>query len=88
MKLFIIVRDDVTIANGVVFAPGATVVHSLLRRDRDSVTRFPSLADVRQSYRGCKIEIVESSRDATYGYVRRARRSARPRRKAAAQHAS
>jgi hypothetical protein len=76
MKLFIIVRDDVTIANGAVFAPGATVVHSLLRRDRDSLTRFANLAEVKQAYRGCKVEIVESSRDATYGYVvRRARRS-------------
>lgn len=75
MKLFIIVRDDVTIANGVVFAPGATVVHSLLRRDRDSVMRFPSLADVRQSYHDCKVEIVETARDATYGYVRRTRRA-------------
>jgi len=81
MKLFIIVRDDVTIANGAVFAPGATVVHSLLRRDRDSLTRFPSLAEVRQQYSGCKIEIVETSRDATYGYVvrrtRRVRRTVR-----------
>ena len=69
MKIFIIVRDDVTIANGVVFAPGATVVHSLLRRDRDSVTRFATLADVRQRYSGCKLKLVESSREATYSYV-------------------
>lgn len=79
MKIFIIVRDDVTIANGVVFAPGAVVVHSLLRRDRDSVTRFPALADVRQRHSGCKIKLVETSREATYSYVvRRTRGKASP----------
>ena len=65
MKIFILVRDGATIANGVVFAPGAIVVHSLLRRDRDSVTRFPSLADVRQAYRDCQLQVVETSREAT-----------------------
>jgi GTP-binding protein EngB required for normal cell division len=69
MKIFIIVRDDVTVANGVVFAPGAIVVHSLLRRDRDSVTRFPTLVDVKHRFSGCKLQMVETSREATYSYV-------------------
>ncbi|MEY4577450.1 MAG: hypothetical protein RL701_2153 [Pseudomonadota bacterium] len=58
MKMFVILRGDVTIANGVVFAAGATVVHSALRRDRDNLTRFASLADVQHYYRGCEIEFV------------------------------
>lgn len=75
MKIFIIVRDDVTIANGVVFGPGAIAVHSLLRRDRDSLTRFPALSDVRQAYRDCKIQMVETAAEATYSRVaRKARR--------------
>jgi hypothetical protein len=84
MKIFIIVRDDITVANGVVFAPGAVVVHSLLRRDRDSVTRFPGLAEVRQAYSGCKLVSVETSREATYSYVvRRTRDQAQVKRKTA-----
>jgi hypothetical protein len=55
MKLFVIVRDGLAIAEGVVFAAGATVVHALRRRDRDSLTRFVSLADVQRYYRGCEI---------------------------------
>lgn len=55
MKLFEIMRGDVTIAEGVVFVGGAVVVHALLRRDRDSLTRFPRFADVTHYYRGCEI---------------------------------
>jgi hypothetical protein len=63
MQLFVVVRDDVTIAEGVVFAAGATVVHSRLRRDRDSVTRFASLADVKQWFRGCEVKPLPCTGD-------------------------
>lgn len=58
MQMFVVKRGDVTVAEGVVFAAGATIVHSRFRRDRDSVTRFAGLGDVRQYYRGCDIELM------------------------------
>lgn len=62
MKLFEVMRGDVMIAEGVVFVGGAVVVHALLRRDRDSLTRFPRLADVTHYYRGCVIQFLEVMR--------------------------
>jgi hypothetical protein len=59
MQPFIVIRDELQVAEGVVFAAGATVVHSCLRRERDSLTRFVDLADVQRHYRGCEVRLLQ-----------------------------
>lgn len=60
MKLFVVMRDEMMIAEGVMFLGGSIVVHALLRRERDAITRFATIADVKHYYRNCEIELVSA----------------------------
>lgn len=64
MTLFVIVRDDVALAEGVMFVSGTIVVHALLRGSSERLSSFGCLADVKQYYANCDIELVSAGRAA------------------------
>lgn len=58
MTLLKIVRYDVALAQGVVFAGGSVVVHTSSRGGGDQEITFRCLADLERYYTDCDIEVV------------------------------